>query len=105
MNTRRLVAFFMAVAFMEVPSGVRAQTPGAQTPGAQQPEVASGLRTCGITKLSDGTTVAEVRVRLRNVNTNMIVAETQSDKMGGFTFAVPEPGLYVAEAVNKDGSV
>jgi hypothetical protein len=55
--------------------------------------------------LRDGTTVGDVRVRLRNVDKGTIEGQTESDKKGAFAFAVPAPGLHVVEAVNKDGSV
>jgi hypothetical protein len=110
MKLKRIVALLWAVGCsMQVQPGVHvgaSAASGAQTPGDQQPAVtSSGLRICGITMLRDGTTVADVRVRLRNVDKNTVVGQTVSDKNGAFAFAVPAPGLHVVEAVNKDGSV
>jgi hypothetical protein len=53
---------------------------------------------------ADGThPAANMRLRLKNVDTATIVAETVSDANGTFSFAVPGAGLYVIEAVDEHG--
>ncbi|HEX6463920.1 MAG TPA: SdrD B-like domain-containing protein [Vicinamibacterales bacterium] len=58
-----------------------------------------------VLKNDEKTRVADVTVRLRNVATGAVVGTTTSDGNGAFLFEVPEPGLYVVEAVRDDGRV
>ena len=105
MRFRRLVALVVSVACAAgVQPGLNAGAPAA---GAQQPSVtaASGLTISGSVLREDRTTVANVRLRLRNVDKGAIVAQTVSDQNGAFSFPVTDPGLYVVEAVDGGGSV
>ena len=52
----------------------------------------------------DGTTAADVRLRLRNVDKGTVVGQTVSDKNGAFSFPVTDPGLYVVEAIDGAGA-
>ena len=65
----------------------------------------SGLTISGSVLRADGTRVANVRLRLRNVDKGTILAQTVSDQNGAFSLPVTDPGLYVVEAVGEDGSV
>jgi len=49
--------------------------------------------------------VANVKVRLRNLNTGKIEQETVSDEQGNYVFEVVEPGSYVVEMVMVDGTI
>ncbi len=74
--------------------------------GAQQLPAAAGLTISGTVFKSDrATPVADVRLRLRNLDTGTIIGNAVSDKQGAFSFAVPGPGRYVVEAVGKTGGV
>ena len=67
---------------------------------AQAPNQVTGLNISGRVIRTDRTPVAAACLRLRNVNTNAIVARTVSDGSGGFSFSVSEPGTYLVEAVD-----
>jgi hypothetical protein len=104
MRFRRLVALLVVMACTtHLQPGLRAvASAGGQAPGAQQPTIAAGLRISGtVLREIDRSTVADVNLRLRNVNTGTIVGRTVSDRNGAFSFVVPEPGLYVVEALDK----
>jgi hypothetical protein len=79
---------------------------GGQSLDAQQPVArASSLSISGTVVREGGARVARVHVRLRNVDKNAIVGRTVSDGNGAFSLPVPQPGLYVVEVVDDDGSV
>jgi Carboxypeptidase regulatory-like domain len=67
---------------------------------AQAPNQVTGLNISGTVIRSDRTTVANACLRLRNVDTNVIVARTVSDGSGAFSFSASEPGTYLVEAVD-----
>jgi Carboxypeptidase regulatory-like domain len=67
---------------------------------AQAPIQVTGLNISGTVIRRDRTTVADACLRLRNVDTNAIVARTVSDRSGAFSFSVSEPGTYLVEAVD-----
>jgi len=76
-----------------------------QDAGVQQP-IANGspLDLSGIVLRDDGTTpIANVRLRLREIDTGTIVGLTTSDATGAFAFGVPQSGLYVVEALDETG--
>lgn len=48
------------------------------------------------------TPVAKVKVRLRNISTGEVMAETESDNNGDYAFPELDPGLYVVEMFIDD---
>jgi len=85
MRFSRLVALVASVACIALPTA-RASSPNFS----------------GTVLQGDGTPVAGVHLRLRNVADGPIVGQTVSDKNGAFSFDVSEPGLYMVEAVDGD---
>jgi hypothetical protein len=97
---KRLMALVMSIAltsasypFVLVASQVANQT--------------AGLNISGTVVRSDGkTAAADACLRLRNVDTNTIVARAASDRNGAFALSAPEPGTYLVEIIDcKDGRV
>jgi len=96
MRFRRLVALLVVMACSAyLQPGLRAVASAA---------AASELRISG-TVLCDGSSVAGVRLLLRNVDKGTVVGHTLSNQSGAFSFVVPEPGLYVVEALNESENV
>ena len=88
MKLTRLMALVMSIALTSAPYPVHVAAQVA-TPGI------SG-RVVG----TDRTTpVPNACLRLRNLDTNAIVARTVAAASGSFSFSVSEPGTYVVEAV------
>jgi hypothetical protein len=61
------------------------------------PEGGGSTRIIGTVIDIKQTPVAKVKVRLRNISTGEIMAETESDGNGEYAFPELEPGLYVVE--------
>ena len=73
---------------------------------AQALNQAAGLNVSGTVIRRDRTTVANACLRLRNVDSNAIVARTTSDGSGAFSFSASDPGTYLVEAIDcGNGSV
>jgi hypothetical protein len=49
--------------------------------------------------------VARAKVRLRNLNTGLIEQEAETNDQGEYTFRIPEPGTFVVEMVQTDGTI
>jgi hypothetical protein len=74
----------------------------ARDPSTQQSTVSTTIS--GTVLRSDRTTPADgVRLRLRKIDTNAIVATTTSGKDGTFVFQVAEPAQYMVEAIDDGG--
>jgi len=73
-------------------------------PAQQAVVTAQGLTING-TVVKGGSTVPNIRLRVRNVDTGAIAGQITSDQNGAFTFTVPAAGLYMVEAINDDGKV
>lgn len=67
-----------------------------------QPEGGGSTQIVGTVIDIRQTAVAKVKVRLRNITTGEIVAETESNGDGEYTFLDLEPGLYVVEMLIGD---
>jgi len=67
---------------------------------AQALNQAAGSNISGTVIRRDRTTVANACLRLRNVDTNAIVARTTSDGSGAFSFSASERGTYLVEAID-----
>jgi hypothetical protein len=103
-----LVATVGCIASVSLSSRTEAlATSRGQDAGVQQPILrTSSLGISGTVVRVDRTTpVAGVRLRLRNLDTGTIVGQTVSAGNGTFSFAAPEPGLYLVEALEDDGGV
>jgi len=107
MKFRRLVSLFVAVACcVYVQPGMHAVATTPSSAQVQQPTIAAAAGTSITgTVLRDGKSVSDVRLQLRSVDTTSVVGRTVSDQNGAFSFTVPQPGLYVVEAVKDDGRV
>ena len=108
-RSRVVVVVVSAVCLVHVASPLRAGPVAAAggRPGIQSPAAsASAVGISGTVLRDDGRTpVANMRLRLRNLDTSAIVGQTVSDGNGVFSFPVSEPGLYVVEAVDDDSGV
>ncbi len=62
-----------------------------------RPNGSAGTRIVGSVIDIQQTPVAKVKVRLRNMTTGEVVAETESDDKGEYVFPELEPGMYVVE--------
>jgi Carboxypeptidase regulatory-like domain len=62
-----------------------------------RPDGSAGTRIVGSVIDIQQTPVAKVKVRLRNITTGEIAAETESDDKGEYFFPELEPGMYVVE--------
>jgi hypothetical protein len=111
MTFTRLVALALSVACAAgtvpfVPPALVAASGGEYSAIQQTITPTSGLVISGTVVREDRTTtVAGVRLRLRNVDKGTIVGQAISDQNGAFSFAVTAPGLYVVEAVKDNGGV
>ena len=107
----RVVAVVVSVAcLVTIAVPMRAETAAAsrgQEAGIQQPIAGvPSLAISGVVLRADRKTpAANVRLRLRNLDTGAIVGRTVSDASGAFSFAIPATGLYVVEAIDDDGAV
>jgi hypothetical protein len=106
MTLRQLGVVCLALGIaLEIRSGVSATAPAAATPVGQPCVVTTaGLAISGCV-VRDGETVPNMRVRVRNIDTDKIVGETVSDSNGAFSFVVTEAGRYVVEVVDGNGGV
>jgi hypothetical protein len=73
-----------------------------QSTAAQQPNTAS---LSGVATDSKGQVLPQITVRLRNVDTNAIVATTISDDQGKFVFVALPAGNFVVEVVDQNQKV
>ena len=109
MRLRRLVALVVSVACAAAGEpGLRAGVSvaaGVQAGSQRAVTATSALNISGTVLRKDGTTAADVRLRLRNVDKGTVVGQTVSDKNGAFSFPVTDPGFYVVEAIDGGGSV
>jgi hypothetical protein len=109
MKFRRVVALLTSLACVAaVEPGVLATAASVSVSNAQQVPVTAtaGQGISGTVFRSDGKTpVPNQPVQLRNLDKNIVVAKSVTDKNGAFSFSVTEPGLYIVEAINKDGGV
>jgi len=63
-----------------------------------------GLTISGVVLEHDEkTTVPNMRLQLRNIDTGAVVAQTVSGPDGSYSFDVGQPGIYVVEAVDAHG--
>jgi hypothetical protein len=111
MTRLRLVAFAVAASTVVtsgsagvVPIATIAAAFQAQPPMQQDVNVVSQLGLSGQVLRKDHP-VADVRLRLRNLDTGAILDHTTSDKNGHYSFPIPAPGRYVVEAIRDDGAV
>jgi hypothetical protein len=106
MTLRQLGVVCLALGLaLEIPHGVSAKAPAAATPGGQPCVVTTaGLAISGCV-VRDGETVPNIRLRVRNIDTDKIIGETVSDSNGAFSFIVPEAGRYIVEAIDGNGGV
>jgi hypothetical protein len=102
MTFKQSVAVVTAIASVVLLAPVSASAPSSTV---QQAVVGASNLTISGTVERNGSTVANVRLRVRNVNTGTVVGQTTSDQTGAFSFTVPTAGLYVVEAINDDGKV
>ena len=111
MEFRRVVALALVVACVGgARPGLRAPALAAASsrlvPGAPELPAPPALTISGTVFESDArTSVPDVRLRLRNLDNGTIVANTDSDRQGGFSFAVSGHGRYLVEAAGKTGGV
>ena len=100
MQLKRLMALMMSIALALASSPfVRVAAQVARSFSAQ----ATGLTISGTVVKSDRKTpIADACLRLRNIDTNAIVARTVSDRSGAYSFSVSEPGMYLVEVVDCD---
>jgi hypothetical protein len=109
MKANRFVALAVSIAGVaSIPAPVRVERPAAsrsQAPVAAQQVTPASPRIAGTVLHSDRTPAAHVRLRLRNLDAGTIVGQTVSDANGGYSFAISDPGFYVVEAIDDDGSV
>ena len=57
------------------------------------------------TAMVDGKPLANVTVRLRNVDTGQLVGNTTANAQGGFSFAGLGPGNFIVETVGLNGTI
>lgn len=77
-----------------------------QQVGVEQREAAKSPGLSGkVLRQRRRNTVDKVLLRLRNFDSNAVVGQTTSAEDGAYSFLVPEPGLYVVEAIDDDGRV
>ena len=108
---KRLLAFVVAVVTIATTGSsgaapmsaltANAQVSTPQTIGASSGPVISGT----VLRRGSRATVADVPLRLRNLDSGAIVGQTTSDKNGNYSFPLPAPGRYLVEAVTDDGRV
>jgi Carboxypeptidase regulatory-like domain len=67
-----------------------------------QPEGGGSTMIVGTVIDSRQMVVARVKVRLRNITTGEVIAETESNDDGEYSFTDVEPGLYVVEMLFGD---
>src|SRR5262245_10686133 len=68
---------------------------------SQQPTArASAIGISGTVTRDTGAALADVQLQLRSIDSDTIVGRTVSGRNGEYSFTVPEPGLYVVEAVD-----
>lgn len=105
MKFKRLMALVMSIALTSA-SYPFAQVANSVVP-SQTAIQAAGLNISGTVVGSDRkTVVANPCLRLRNVDTNAIVARTDGDRNGAFSLSAPQLGTYVIEVVDcPDGGV
>jgi hypothetical protein len=77
----------------------------AALPGAATPVVARATSILGAAWNSDNTAIPFAKVRLRNVLTGKIEANTISNELGQFSFNGIESGSYVIELVSDNGKI
>jgi hypothetical protein len=59
----------------------------------------------GTAKATNGRTVPNSTVQLRNMTTNQLAGTATTNAAGQFTFAGLQPGTYAVEAVNAAGEI
>jgi hypothetical protein len=105
MKFRRLMALLVSVALASAAqqsAGFAVQAAAPAVP-SQQAGQAEPLRVSGTVFQSDRRTpAANACLRLRNIDTNTLVARAMSDSRGAFSFAVADAGMYVVEVVKCD---
>jgi len=106
----------VAVVLLGVPTRVGAADPPPARPGTARPVAVRpgspnrpafssprGTSILGNAWTSDNTPIKDARLRLRNVATGKIEANTVANEAGQFTFANIEGGSYIVEMVNDAG--
>lgn len=106
MRLKRVVAVIVSIAFVvgAQPSGSAAARSTRAQAGQQVSGAPAGLHISGRV-LRDRQGVPDTTLRLRNLDTNVVVGQVVSDKQGTFSFQVQSPGRYLVEAIKADGSV
>ena len=66
---------------------------------AAEPGRISGTATIG------GKPHAHITLRLRNLDTGLLLGKTTSNAAGQFSFSVPAAGFFVIESVTNDGTI
>jgi hypothetical protein len=101
-NLKRFTALAMSIAMTGASFPVVAVAAQVAAPGpSQQATQSTGSGVSGTVVRSDRKTpVANACLRLRNVDTNAILARSVSDRTGAFSFAASGPGMYIVEAID-----
>ena len=103
MKLRQLMAVVTSIALTgaSLPSVAAAAQAAGPAGSSQQATQATGSSISGVVVRTDRKTpVANTCLRLRNVDTNAILARTVSDRSGAFSFAAAGPGMYMVEAID-----
>jgi hypothetical protein len=59
----------------------------------------------GVARDADGELLAHARLQLRDLKTGAILQRTTTNSEGAFVFKGVDPGTYIVEVTNNDGSV
>jgi len=78
---------------------------GAQSLGSQATQPMDLVQLSGIARTSSNGAVPYAPVRLRDAQTGRVVATTNANETGAFTFGAVKPGYYVVEMLDQAGNV
>ena len=95
-------AFAQGVGGARTPEPTSVQASRAVVPHAV---TVSGMSVVGSAWKADNTPIPHARLRLRNIVTGRIEAETEADDSGRFIFETIDAGSYLVELVNDSGKV
>src|SRR6188474_780733 len=77
------------------------QPPAGQIPAVAPPQAATGSGRVVVTISTEGLRIPAVNVGLRNLDGNVVLAQTLSDVVGQAAFPDVPPGRYVIRAVRE----